>query len=90
MYMPVAWAAPESGCLPTMVLVHYLRLTHPELDFWVDVRLHEFDGRWLAVADLAGEPDLGMAQEPREALRHALTSLGTRLSRELAASAQVE
>lgn len=30
-----------------------LRLTHPALDFWIDVRLRQFDGRWLAVAELA-------------------------------------
>ena len=30
-----------------------LRLTHPNLGFWIDVRLREFDGRWLAVADVA-------------------------------------
>ena len=26
-----------------------LRLVHPDLDFWIDVRLRQFDGRWLAV-----------------------------------------
>ena len=46
--------------------MQHLRFTHPELDFWVDVRLREFDGRWLAVADLAGEPDIGtMTREMR-------------------------
>ena len=30
-----------------------LRLTDPELDFWVDLRLRQFGGRWLAAADLA-------------------------------------
>jgi hypothetical protein len=27
--------------------MHHLRLTHPDLDFWIDVRVREFDGRWL-------------------------------------------
>ena len=36
--------------------MQHLRLTHPELDFWIDVRLREFDGRWLAVADFADSP----------------------------------
>ncbi len=40
----------------------HLRLTHPDLDFWIDVRLREFDGRWLAVAHLADEPVLGMGE----------------------------
>jgi hypothetical protein len=32
-----------------------LRLTHPALDFYVDVKLREYpDGKWLAVADIAG------------------------------------
>jgi hypothetical protein len=32
---------------------------NPELAFWVDVRVRGLDGRWLAVADLADEPDVG-------------------------------
>ncbi len=31
----------------------------PALDLWVDVRLRAWDGRWLAVPDLADEPDVG-------------------------------
>lgn len=70
--------------------LRHLRLTHPELDFWVDVRLREFGGGWLAVADLAGEPDVGTGEDPREAIRDALTSLGDRFSQDLAASAQID
>lgn len=40
----------------TMGRMQDLRLTNPELDFWIDARIREFDGRWLAVADLAGTP----------------------------------
>ena len=64
--------------------MQHLRLTHPELDFWVDVRLREWDGRWLAVGDLADEPDVGTGMEPREALRPALLSLGPKLADESA------
>lgn len=33
----------------------FLRLTHPALDFYVDVKLSEYpEGPWLAVVDLAG------------------------------------
>lgn len=53
-----------------------LRLTHPDLPFWVDVRLMENDGRWLAVADLADEPDVGTGDDPRTAIAAALASLG--------------
>lgn len=38
----------------------HLRFTHADLDFCVDVRLREFDGRWLGVADLADEPHIGV------------------------------
>lgn len=69
--------------------MQHFRLTHPDLDFWVDVRLREFEGRWLAVADLAGQPDVGTSEDPQEALRDALASLGTRLADELAESADL-
>lgn len=47
--------------------MQHLRLTHPALDFWIDVRLREFNGRWLAVADPAGTPEVGMGEAPAEA-----------------------
>ena len=53
-----------------------LRLRHPDLAFHVDVTLTENDGRWLAVAMLADEPDIGTGDDPREALRAALAALG--------------
>jgi hypothetical protein len=69
--------------------VQHLRLTHPDLDFWIDVRVRKFDGRWLALADLADEPDLGTGTHPREALREALMALGPRLATELARRAEL-
>ena len=51
-----------------------LRLTHPALDFWIDVRVRQLNGRWLAVADLAGEPDVGVGDTPSQALWDALSS----------------
>lgn len=62
---------------------------HLEFDFWIDVRLREWDGRWLAVADLADEPDVGTSEDPREALCEALMALGLRLAAELAADASL-
>lgn len=59
----------------TMGRLQHLRLTHPALDFWIDVRLREFDGRWLAVADLADTPQVGSGDTPAEALGGALASL---------------
>jgi len=70
--------------------MQHLRLTHPVLDFWVDVRPREWDSKWLTVADLADEPDVGTGMEPREALRDALMALGPRLAGELAAGPAIE
>ena len=50
----------------------HLRPTRPDLDSWIDVRLRGFDGRWLAVADLADTPDVGVDETAEEALRGAL------------------
>jgi hypothetical protein len=49
-------------------MVTHLRLTHPSLAFWIDVQVREFDGRWLAVADLADERTSGW-ESAAEALR---------------------
>jgi len=53
-----------------------LRLTQPAIDFWVNVRLREFDGSWLAVADLASTPEVGVATRPDLAVFLALWPLG--------------
>lgn len=53
-----------------------LRLRAPTLDFYVDVRLRDFGSCWMAVADLAGDSELGFGLTAREALRSALASLG--------------
>jgi hypothetical protein len=46
------------------------------LDFWVDVRLRDFDGRWLAVAEINGEPEIGLGRTAHEAVAAALSPLG--------------
>jgi hypothetical protein len=48
--------------------VQHLRLTDPDLEFWIDVHLAELNGRWLAVADLADTPERGLGTGPEEAL----------------------
>ena len=41
----------------------HFRLTHPRLDFYVDVTVHERDGRYMAAADLAeGSRDVGVGR----------------------------
>lgn len=50
--------------------VHELRLVSSLL--WVDVRLFQADGRWMASADAADGPTVGLGRQPEEALRQAL------------------
>ncbi len=51
-------------------------LSAPDLDFWVEVRLVGCDGRWIAVATIAGDSELGWGYGIQAALRMALSSLG--------------
>ena len=66
------------------------RLSHPALDFWIDVRVRQLNSRWLAVADLAGAPDLGVGNTPSEALWDALSSFRIMLRADLVADAQLQ
>lgn len=64
-----------------------LRLTHPAIDFWVDVRLLHAEDRWLAVADLASTPEIAVASRPDLALFLVLWPLGPALAQRMAAQA---
>ena len=65
--------------------MQHLHLTHPRLDFWVAVEIHERDGRFMATADLAeGSRDVGVGDTPQEAVRAALGSLGEPYASEMA------
>jgi hypothetical protein len=66
--------------------VFELRLTHPGIDSWVDVRLRRFPDAWVAVADLASTPELAVARRADLAVLLALWPLGPTLARRLAAS----
>jgi hypothetical protein len=66
-----------------------LRLTHPALDFWVDVRITEFRGTWCAVADLANSPEMGVSRVRELALLFALWPLGANIAWEMAGSRQL-
>ncbi|MEO8639347.1 MAG: hypothetical protein ABI458_05475 [Chloroflexota bacterium] len=44
--------------------------------FWVDVRLREINGRWIASADTPGGPSLGLGKGAIEAVEHALEPFG--------------
>jgi hypothetical protein len=66
-----------------------LRLTHPAIDFWVDVRLCQVGDAWLAVADLASTPEPAVASRPDLALLLALWPLGPAVARRMAARADL-
>lgn len=40
--------------------------------FWVDVRLREINGRWIASTDTPDGPSLGLGKGAVEAIEHAL------------------
>jgi hypothetical protein len=40
--------------------------------FWVDIRLREINGRWIASADTPDGPSLGLGQHAIEAIEAAL------------------
>ena len=62
-----------------------LRLTHADLDFWVDVTVRERDGRYMATANLGEDSrDVGLGYTAQEAVRAALRSLGEPYASEMA------
>ena len=64
-----------------------MRLTHPDLDFWVDVTIYERDGCYMATADLAEDSrDVGVGETPQEAVRAALEALGEPYATEMTES----
>lgn len=73
---------------PRLVSVN-ARLVSEELGIDVDIRLRQLDGRWLAVAEYAGDPEVGIGATPRTALAAALTTLGERSTAVLMADPQL-
>ncbi len=65
------------------------RLVSEELGLDVEIRLRQLDGRWLAVAEFGGEPEVGIGASPRVALAAALASLGKRAAATLMADPQL-
>jgi hypothetical protein len=62
---------------PRLVSVN-TRLVCDDLGLDLAIRLRQLDGRWLAVAEIAGEPEVGSGATPRVALAAALATLGER------------
>ncbi|MEO8246413.1 MAG: hypothetical protein ABI622_04755 [Chloroflexota bacterium] len=73
---------------PHLVSVN-TRLTAEGLDIEVALRLRDLGGRWLAVAEFDGEPEVGIGPTPRVALTAALSSLGDRAATALMADPQL-
>jgi hypothetical protein len=73
---------------PRLVSVN-ARLASEELGIDVEIRLRQLDGRWLAVADYDGDPEVGIGATPRTALAAALTTLGERATAVLMADPQL-
>ena len=72
------------------LFVTELRLARPDLDFWVDVTVHERDGRYMATADLGEDSsDVGVRDTPQQAVQEALRCLGEPYASEMAAGSPV-
>ncbi|MCV0402685.1 MAG: hypothetical protein K5924_03130 [Chloroflexi bacterium] len=69
---------------PRLVSVN-ARIGSADLGIEVGIRLRQLDGRWLAVAEFADEPEVGIGATPRAALAAALGTLGTRAASALMA-----
>lgn len=73
---------------PRLVSVN-ARLASEHLGIEVEIRLRQLDGRWLAVAEFAGEPEVGIGATPRAALAASLATLGERAAAALMADPQL-
>ena len=73
---------------PRLVSVN-AKLGSQELGVEVVIRLRQLDGRWLAVAEFGGEPEVGIGETPRAALTASLAMLGERTASALLADPQL-
>ena len=60
-----------------------------DLGIEAGVRLRQLEGRWLAVADFGGAPEVGIGATPRDALAASLATLGTRTAAAVMADPQL-
>ena len=83
--LPIVWESASERESATLDPLQHLHLTHPRLDFWVTVEIHERDGRYMATADLGEDSrDVGVGDTPQEAVRAALKTLGEPYASEMA------
>jgi len=66
-----------------------IRIRAPKLDFYVDVRLRNFGARWLAVALIADDYEIGLGHTAGEALAASLSSFGPTAAEALLADPQL-
>ena len=60
-----------------------------DLGLEVEIRIRQLNGRWLAVADFDGQPEVGIGPTARGALVAALNTLGQRAAAVLMADPQL-
>ena len=60
-----------------------------DLGVEVAIRIRQLNGRWLAVADVDGQPEVGIGPTARGALVAALATLGQRAAAVLMADPQL-
>ena len=65
------------------------QIASAELGIEVGIKLRQLDGRWLAVADFGGQPEVGIGPTPRAALVAALATLPERTATALMADPQL-
>lgn len=76
--VPDATGCPECRTLPVLPdnipnrAITMIKLRLSCTLFYVDVRLREFNGRWIASADTPVGPSLGVGFDAREAIENAL------------------
>ena len=73
---------------PRLVSVN-AHLDSTELGLDIEIRLRQIDGRWLAVAEFGGDPEVGIGPTPRVALEASLATLGKRAATMLMADPQL-
>lgn len=73
---------------PRLVSINF-RLGSDELGLDVPIRLRELGGRWLAVAEFDGEPEVGIGATARSALAASLATLGSRAASVLLADPEL-
>lgn len=62
---------------PRLVSVN-VRLAAEEIGLDVEIRLRQLGDRWLSVAEIGTDPEVGIGATPRAALAASLATLGDR------------